>query len=139
MVAWHAGGPRGANPNRTIRNINSRSIGIDLQAPTDGTVTSAQFASLNRLISDICRRRNIPKDDAHIIGHRQVAKGHHGDPERGFVWTNVNGLTYNHRERDPPSMVPGLWTDDDGPQPTPEATTPPASTSGGGAPEPGNE
>ncbi|MCX8205638.1 MAG: N-acetylmuramoyl-L-alanine amidase [Candidatus Micrarchaeota archaeon] len=51
---------------------NQRSIGIEIVSPGDGTYTPEQYASLERLLRDICERHNIPYDNEHIIGHFEV-------------------------------------------------------------------
>ena len=109
LTIGHAGCGRKAKEGQCVPGVNRRSIGIDLQAPTDGRVTEAQYRSLSNLISDICRRRNIPQNDKHILAHFQAKKRNHYDPKEGFKWHKVKGVTYDHYEKDHPSKIPGMW------------------------------
>ncbi|MBW3638204.1 MAG: N-acetylmuramoyl-L-alanine amidase, partial [Armatimonadetes bacterium] len=63
-VGWHAGN----------RNINHRSIGIETEgyAYRPGWYSTAMYESQARLVRDITRRHNIPRDRTHIISHAEV-------------------------------------------------------------------
>jgi len=64
-VAWHAG----------HWDTNLHSIGIEHEgyvSQPDTWYTDAMYRSSAALVRDICDRRGIPKDRAHIIGHNEV-------------------------------------------------------------------
>ena len=112
LAGTHAGA--GENPPISkvpVKNVNSRSIGIDIRnmhqtdPTTNGKYTDAQYDALNLLIEDISLRRNIPRDDQHILAHFEVVKGHHNDPLADFKWLRVAGLQYDHREENGPRMA----------------------------------
>ena len=137
-LVWCHAGCGSCGKDRTIRSLNSRSIGIDLQST--GSTTAAQMESLNKLIKDICRRRSIPNNETGVIAHFQSPKKHHYDPYKahppaagsGFDWSKLKksgGTHYDHTVRDPAKKVPGLWTDDDAPAPAADAPAEPASGS----------
>lgn len=81
--AWHAG----AGSWRGITDINSISIGIELDnnglAPFPGT----QIDSLLVLLEDLCKRHRIARDQ--IIGHADLAPARKVDPSREFPWKRL--------------------------------------------------
>jgi len=81
--AWHAG----AGHWGTISDVNSASIGIELD--NDGHVPFAQpqIDSLILLLDDLCRRHNIPRTA--IIGHEDMAPGRKVDPGPLFPWKQL--------------------------------------------------
>tara|TARA_R100000322_G_scaffold166841_4_gene133960 strand:- start:4459 stop:5088 length:630 start_codon:yes stop_codon:yes gene_type:complete len=81
--AWHAGQGRWAGRD----DVNSRSIGIELD--NSGTVpfASTQMEALTLLVSDIRARWGIPV--AGVIGHSDFAPGRKGDPGRRFDWRRL--------------------------------------------------
>ena len=105
-------------------NVNRRSIGIDLQAPTDHNTTEAQYKSLSNLLENICRRRKIPLDDKHVVAHFQAKKRNHYDPRKGFKWTKLKGMKYDHYEKDDPAKIPGMWAN----WPNAGGSTPPSGS-----------
>jgi len=125
LTCAHAGCSRSEFEGQCMPNVNRRSIAIDLQAPTDNQTTQAQYRSLTNLVRNICRRRNIPMDDKHVVAHFQAKKRNHHDPRRGFRWSSVGGMTYDHYERDGPSTVPGMWAN----WPNAGGSTPPSGSS----------
>lgn len=78
-TAWHAG--RVYRPSarlvlgRAPSNPNVYSIGIEHEGDGTHELTDAQRAASVALIADICRRRHIPVDRDHIIGHREIFIG----------------------------------------------------------------
>lgn len=74
--AWHAG--RVDHPTaplvleRPHVNPNAYSIGIEHEGTGTDPLTAPQRAASVELIRDICRRRNIPIDRRHIVGHHEV-------------------------------------------------------------------
>jgi N-acetylmuramoyl-L-alanine amidase len=82
--AWHAGASElGGRPD-----VNSRSIGIDLEfvADRDSAYTEAQYASLAVLARALLSLFPIPREN--IVGHEHVAmpKGRKLDPGPLFDW-----------------------------------------------------
>lgn len=85
--AWHAG----LAYWRGIRDINSRSIGIELQNPGHGLgyrpFPDAQIDSLVALSRDLLTRHPIrPRD---ILGHSDVAPARKRDPGELFPWPRL--------------------------------------------------
>ena len=86
--AWHAGTSRWLVEGREETDINSASIGIELDNPghTNGYVpfAEAQLESLYGLCADIMRRHSIPIEN--IVGHSDIAPGRKQDPGELFPW-----------------------------------------------------
>lgn len=81
--AWHAGaGSWGA-----CRDINSASIGIELD--NDGTrpFSEAQMAALESLLDEVRARWRIPPE--RVIGHSDMAPGRKSDPGPLFPWQRL--------------------------------------------------
>ncbi|MBO9474921.1 N-acetylmuramoyl-L-alanine amidase [Shimia sp. R10_1] len=86
MRAWHAG----AGEWRGCKDVNSRSIGIELSNCGDHPFAAAQMSALERLLNDIMLRWNIgPKG---VIGHSDVAPGRKIDPGARFDWQRLEML-----------------------------------------------
>lgn len=83
MRAWHAG----AGAWGDVRDVNSRSIGIELANPGDAPHAARQMAALEALLADILRRRAIPPE--RVIGHGCMAPGRKSDPGRAFDWRRL--------------------------------------------------
>jgi len=78
--AWHAGVSRwGGSPD-----VNSRSIGIELDNDGDEPFPERQVAALLALLGDLKARYGIPA--ANFVGHADVAPGRKVDPSRYFPW-----------------------------------------------------
>jgi N-acetylmuramoyl-L-alanine amidase len=78
--AWHAGESKwGANAD-----VNSASLGIELDNSGREPYPEAQIAALLRLLADIKQRYQIP--DANFVGHADVAPRRKDDPGRLFPW-----------------------------------------------------
>jgi N-acetylmuramoyl-L-alanine amidase len=91
--AWHAGVSRwGADTD-----VNSASIGIELDNDGAEPFPAAQIDSLLALLADLKSRYHIPT--ANFVGHGDVAPGRKVDPSRYFPWAVLarNGF--------------GLWCD----------------------------
>lgn len=81
--AWHAGDTYwGGN-----RDINSSSIGIELDNNGNEPFSDAQIRVLIDLLRDLARRWNIPP--ANVIGHGDVAPGRKVDPSAYFPWQRL--------------------------------------------------
>lgn len=82
--AWHAG----AGQWGTVNDINSRSIGIELDNDGYSPFAAPQMESLISLLHGICARWDI---SAHrVIGHSDMAPGRKIDPGRRFDWTRLS-------------------------------------------------
>ncbi len=81
--AWHAGGGRWG----TITDLNSASIGIEIDNEVGEPYTEAQIAALLRLLEDLCARLNIPKTQ--VIGHADLAPTRKQDPGALFPWKRL--------------------------------------------------
>jgi N-acetylmuramoyl-L-alanine amidase len=81
--AWHAGGGRWG----TITDLNSASIGIELD--NDGTAgfPEAQVQALLRLLEDVCARNGIPRTQ--VIAHADLAPHRKKDPGPRFPWSRL--------------------------------------------------
>lgn len=91
--AWHAGDAYwGGN-----RDLNSSSIGIELDNNGNEPFAEPQIAALLGLLKDIKARRKIPA--ANFIGHGDIVPGRKVDPSRWFPWRRLAQQGY------------GLWCD----------------------------
>ena len=81
--AWHAG----AGSWRGNKDINSRSIGIELDNTGHHPFPEPQMAALERLLKDILSRWTILPED--IIGHSDMAPGRKMDPGPRFDWSRL--------------------------------------------------
>lgn len=99
--AWHAGGGRWG----TISDLNSASIGIELDNNGDEPFAPAQIDALLHLLEDVTTRLRIPRSQ--IIGHADLAPTRKRDPSRWFPWEQLAKAGF------------GIW-------PKPEHGAPPA-------------
>jgi N-acetylmuramoyl-L-alanine amidase len=81
--AWHAGPGRWG----TITDVNSASIGIELDNDGRSDFAPAQIASLLRLLNDLTTRLRIPRTQ--VIGHEDMAPGRKDDPGPRFPWRQL--------------------------------------------------
>jgi N-acetylmuramoyl-L-alanine amidase len=81
--AWHAGAGRWG----TITDVNSASIGIELDNDGASPFAAAQIQSLVRLLTDLTDRLRIPRTQ--IIGHEDLAPGRKNDPGPLFPWQQL--------------------------------------------------
>jgi N-acetylmuramoyl-L-alanine amidase len=103
--AWHAGESYwGAQ-----HDINSASIGIELDNTGDEPFTQAQFTSLVALLADLKTRYGIPTEN--FLGHGDVAPGRKTDPSRWFPWRLLAAHGFG-RWCDPPYPVVPAGMDD---------------------------
>jgi N-acetylmuramoyl-L-alanine amidase len=91
--AWHAGDSAWGG----LRDVNSASIGIEID--NDGVVpyTEPQLQALGALLADIKARWKIPA--ANFVGHGDVAPARKVDPSENFPWRRLAAAGY------------GLWCD----------------------------
>ena len=81
--AWHAG----AGEWRGQADINSRSIGIELDNAGNHPFPEPQMAALEALLRGIMARWHIPP--AGVIGHSDMAPGRKSDPGARFDWARL--------------------------------------------------
>lgn len=81
--AWHAGAGGWAG----ITDVNSASIGIEMQNPGDRPYPEPQMAGLERLLSRIMRRLSIPPKG--VIAHSDLAPTRKRDPGPRFDWRRL--------------------------------------------------
>lgn len=81
--AWHAG--EGSWQGRD--DVNSHSIGIELDNPGDRPFPEPQMAALETLLRGIMDRWDIPPH--RVIGHSDMAPGRKIDPGRRFDWARL--------------------------------------------------
>lgn len=91
--AWHAGESKWG----THTDLNSVSLGIELDNNGDEPFPDAQITALLTLLQGMQARHRIPT--ANFIGHGDVAPGRKVDPSRYFPWATLAGQGY------------GLWCD----------------------------
>lgn len=99
--AWHAG----ASYWGGIADLNSSSLGVELDNNGDEPYAEAQIAALLALLGDIKQRYVIPM--ANFLGHADVAPRRKVDPGRHFPWKTLAEHGF------------GLWCDP--PYPAPPA------------------
>lgn len=83
LRAWHAGAGHWAG----ITDVNSRSIGIELDNDGRASFPAPQMASLRRLMRGIIRRWSIPPE--RVIGHSDMAPDRKADPGPFFDWQGL--------------------------------------------------
>jgi len=83
MRAWHAGEGRWG----TISDVNSASIGIELDNDGQTPFAPAQISSLLRLLTDLTDRLRIPRTQ--VIGHEDFAPTRKNDPGPLFPWKQL--------------------------------------------------
>jgi N-acetylmuramoyl-L-alanine amidase len=99
--AWHAGSGHWG----TITDVNSASIGIELDNDGQSPFAPTQIDSLLRLLTDLTTRLHIPRTQ--IIGHQDLAPSRKPDPGKLFPWKQLAdagfGLWPNGPLVDPPA------------------------------------
>jgi N-acetylmuramoyl-L-alanine amidase len=80
LRAWHAGLARWGNNT----DINSSSIGIEIDNNGFETFTEPQLNSLHRLLDTLKQKYSIPA--ANFIGHGDIAPTRKNDPNITFPW-----------------------------------------------------
>lgn len=81
--AWHAGQGEWAG----LDDINSRSIGIELDNRGDHPFAESQMQALETLLPGIMARHDIPAEG--VIGHSCMAPGRKIDPGPRFDWARL--------------------------------------------------
>ncbi|WP_223807233.1 N-acetylmuramoyl-L-alanine amidase [Montanilutibacter psychrotolerans] len=98
--AWHAGGSRWAG----IDDLNSSSIGIELDNDGSEPFSEAQLQSLLRLLADISARLRI--QPRFVIGHGDIAPTRKDDPSTQFPWQRLAQAGFGLWPRDAPAPPP---------------------------------
>jgi len=99
--AWHAGISRWGGDT----DVNSASIGIELDNDGEEPFPDRQIAALLALLADIKARDHIPA--ANFVGHADVAPQRKADPSRYFPWRTLAAYGF------------GLWCESPPPEPPP--------------------
>ncbi|MBJ7575368.1 N-acetylmuramoyl-L-alanine amidase [Luteimonas sp. MC1828] len=99
--AWHAGGGSWG----TITDLNSASIGIEIDNDGVEDFSGAQVDALLRLLDDLTTRLRIARSQ--VIGHSDLAPSRKIDPGTRFPWRRLAEAGF------------GIWPADDAP-PAPE-------------------
>ncbi len=94
LRAWHGGAAKWGNST----DINSNSIGIELDNNGFEVFSDAQINSLLTILEKLKKAFNIPT--ANFIGHEDIAPGRKNDPSVYFPWKQLSEKGY------------GLWYDD---------------------------
>ncbi|TWI11888.1 N-acetylmuramoyl-L-alanine amidase [Lysobacter ruishenii] len=99
--AWHGGAGRWG----TITDINSASIGVELDNDGHSPFPEAQIDSLLVLLEDLSDRLRIPRSQ--VVGHSDVAPSRKVDPGPLFPWKRLADAGF------------GVWPAEDSPPPPP--------------------
>ncbi|MEP7256112.1 MAG: N-acetylmuramoyl-L-alanine amidase [Ferruginibacter sp.] len=83
LRAWHAGSSKWGN----LTDVNSSSIGIELDNNGFEPFTEAQINSLLQVLKTLKKNYNIPT--ANFIGHADIAPSRKVDPNRFFPWQQL--------------------------------------------------
>ncbi|WP_235829749.1 N-acetylmuramoyl-L-alanine amidase [Frigidibacter oleivorans] len=83
LRAWHAGAGEWGGAS----DVNSRSIGIELDHPGEGPFAEPQMAALERLLAGLLARWSIPPEG--VIAHSDMAPGRKTDPGPRFDWRRL--------------------------------------------------
>ena len=88
MRAWHAGAGEWCGES----DVNSRSIGIELQNTGSEPFAEPQMAALEKLLAGLLDRHGLPPRA--VIAHSDMAPDRKGDPGARFDWRRlaVQGL-----------------------------------------------
>ena len=82
-VAWHAGKSRWGND----KNLNLKSLGIELVNKGDEKFPFLQIKSLCMLIKYLKNKHKIQKKN--VLGHSHIAPGRKVDPGIHFPWKKL--------------------------------------------------
>lgn len=83
LRAWHAGSGRWGN----ISDVNSSSIGIEIDNNGFEPFTDAQITSLLQVLDTLKNRYGIPA--ANFVGHADIAPTRKNDPNVSFPWKTL--------------------------------------------------
>ncbi len=91
--AWHAGSSRWGG----LSDLNSASIGIELDNDGKEPFSDAQITRLIQLLDDLTQRLDIPRQL--VVGHGDIAPTRKNDPSALFPWQRLAQAGF------------GLWPD----------------------------
>jgi N-acetylmuramoyl-L-alanine amidase len=97
--AWHAGSSKWGG----LTDINSSSIGIEIDNNGTEPFTEAQLNSLLGLLASIKKNHNIPT--ANFIAHGDIAPGRKVDPNVLFPWKRLAEKGFGHWYTDTTGVV----------------------------------
>jgi N-acetylmuramoyl-L-alanine amidase len=100
MRAWHAGSSRWGG----LRDLNSASIGIELDNNGVEPFSAAQIASLIRLLDDLTGRLGIAPHA--VVGHGDIAPTRKVDPSALFPWQQLAEAGFGLWPRHPLAAAP---------------------------------
>lgn len=98
--AWHAGAGRW----RGVNDLNSISIGIELDNDGIEAFQPEQIQALIKLLDDLCLRWDIPRTA--IIGHADLAPARKSDPSAKFPWQELAQAGFGYWYSDSLNEVP---------------------------------
>lgn len=98
--AWHAGKSLWGSD----ADINSSSIGIELDNNGEEPFSAKQIDALLALLTDISKRYRIPA--ANVLGHADVAPARKTDPSRYFPWRTLADHGFGLWCYAPPAELP---------------------------------
>ena len=108
LRAWHAGSGRWGN----ITDVNSSSIGIEIDNNGFEPFTSAQITSLLQVLDTLKNRYAIPT--ANFVGHADIAPTRKSDPNVTFPWKTLadRGFGYWYNDTSGVQVPQGFdtWT-----------------------------
>ena len=81
--AWHAGRARWGE----VRDVNARSVGIELVGDGRSAFPEPQMAALERLLAEVTARHAVPPE--RVLGHSDVSVGRKLDPGPLFDWPRL--------------------------------------------------
>jgi N-acetylmuramoyl-L-alanine amidase len=90
LRAWHGGIAKWGNST----DINSNSIGIEIDNDGFELFTDQQIASLIKLLAVLKKNYTIPT--ANFIGHADIAPTRKNDPNVNFPWKRLADSGYGH-------------------------------------------
>lgn len=90
LRAWHAGTSKWGN----LTDVNSASIGIEIDNNGRDTFTEAQLNTLMGLLANLKKTHGIPV--ANFIGHGDIAPGRKVDPNVNFPWKRLADMEYGY-------------------------------------------
>ena len=104
--AWHAGAGEWAGQT----DINSRSIGIELDNAAGHPFSEPQMDALERLLERLLSDHRIPPEG--VIGHSCMAPGRKQDPGTRFDWARLarRGLAAVLEQVPDPEVTEGAFT-----------------------------
>jgi len=99
LRAWHGGAARWGNTT----DINSTSIGIELDNNGFESFPEAQMNSLSQLLALLKKRHNIPASN--FIGHGDIAPTRKNDPNWRFPWKQLSEKGFGNWYSDAMNVV----------------------------------